>query len=144
MSESERVPCEKCGSKILPNTANSYSGLCAPCHRKLNAPPRGIPSQPLPRVLAYRFFSLLIPVVIALIFLLGIPLGYKLVLGGKNSPVKKGTIHSVQFRSPVESETLVGRHAWIGSDYLVVTLSSGREMWIPETNVTAIEFTQEK
>lgn len=141
MSDSERIPCEKCGSKILSKTADVYGGLCAPCHRKLNAPPPMPP--PRPSALS-RICGVLIPVAFIALFFFGFPLGYKLVLGGKNSPVKKGTIHSIQFRSPTESELLVGRSAWIGSDYLVVTLDSGRELWIPETNVSAIEFVNEK
>jgi DNA-directed RNA polymerase subunit RPC12/RpoP len=31
MNESAKVPCEKCGAKILPTTAENNGGLCFPC-----------------------------------------------------------------------------------------------------------------
>ena len=41
-SEVEKVPCRKCGSMILPETASDNEGLCMPCFKN---PDRGKPSQ---------------------------------------------------------------------------------------------------
>ena len=139
MPDPEKMQCESCGVTILATTAQSYDGYCAPCYKKFNEkPPTAYipPKQsPLDAILGF-----LIPVgIIALVFL-GIPYGYKLVLGGPTSSIKSGTIQNVTLINVIPNAELTNRPARIVQDYLIVELPSGSSLWIPEENVAGIEF----
>ena len=140
MSEdSHRVACESCAPKILPATAEIYAGYYAPCYKRFNATPPVYPKAQ-PRSFLGGIFDFIVPIGFIALFLIGFPLGYKLVLGGRKSTVEKGDIHSITLINPVEGHVLEGRPARIVSDYIVVELESGRYLWIPEENVAGIEF----
>ena len=87
-----------------------------------------------------KVVGVVMPVVIIAIFFLGIPLGYKLVIGDRKSALEKGTIQQITLIHEIDGQRLDGRPAKIVAGYVVVELSSGRSLWIPEENVAGIEF----
>lgn len=142
MPDPAKVQCESCGVTILATTAESHDGYCAPCYKKFNEKPLTTyvaPKQtPLDAVLVF-----LIPIgIIALVFL-GIPFGYKLILGGPTSSIKSGTTQDVILINTVPDAQLNGRPARIIQGYLIIELESGRSLWIPKENVAGVEFSTE-
>ena len=139
MPDPEKAQCESCGVTILATTAESYDGYCAPCYKKFNEKPP-TPYTPSKQPPLDAILGILIPIgIIALVFL-GIPYGYKLVLGGRTSSIKSGTIESVKLINEIPDATLNNRPARIVQDYLIIELESGRSLWIPEENVAGVEF----
>jgi hypothetical protein len=141
MSEdTHRVACESCGAKILAATAEIYGGYCAPCHKRFNDKPATYRQPSPPESVFSKIFGFLIPIGFIALFVVGIPLGYKLVLGGRKSTVEEGTIQQITLINSIPDLDLSGQHARIVTDYIVVELKSGRKLWIPEENVAGIEF----
>ncbi|QTN32545.1 hypothetical protein HZ994_09450 [Akkermansiaceae bacterium] len=134
-----RVSCESCGAKILESTAEIYDGYCAPCYKRLNDKPP-IYQQPPTESLMSKISAFLFPIGFLAVFLIGIPLGYKLILGGRTSTVEDGIIEQITLINQIPDQDLTGREARIVSDYIVIELRSGRKLWIPEENVAGIEF----
>ena len=87
-----------------------------------------------------KAFGFLIPVGFVLLFFLGIPLGYKLILGDRKSTVKEGRIQDIRLIHDNVNEHLNGKEARVISDYVVIELEGDRELWIPEENVAGIVF----
>lgn len=142
MPDTVKVQCESCGVTILATTAESYDGYCAPCYKKFNEKPQ-TPYTPPKQSPLDAILGFLIPIgIIALVFL-GIPFGYKVVLGGRTSSIKSGTIQNVTLINTIPNVELSNRPARIVQDYLIVELQSGRSLWIPEENVAGIEFKTE-
>ena len=138
--DTHRVACESCGAKILEATADIYDGYCAPCHKRFNEKPPIYPQAAPPESFVSKVFGFLIPVGFIALFFIGIPLGYKLVLGDRKSTIEEGTIQQITLIKSIPEHDLSGRQARIVSDYIVIELKSGRELWIPEENVAGIEF----
>lgn len=139
MPDTEKVQCESCGVTILATTAESYDGYCAPCYKKFNEKPPTAYNPPK-RSPIDAILGFLIPAGIITLVLLGIPYGYKIVLGGRTSSIKSGTIQSVTLINAIPDAELANRPARIVQDYLIIELASGRSLWIPEENVAGIEF----
>jgi hypothetical protein len=139
MPEPEKVQCVSCGVTILATTAESYDGYCAPCYKKFNEKPPKAYLPPKPRLLD-KILGFAIPIAIIVFFFLGIPLGYKLVLGGPNSSIKSGTTQNLYLIHEIPDVKLNGRPVRIVQRYIIVELESGRSLWIPEENVAGIEF----
>ena len=140
MPDPEKVQCESCGVTILATTAESYGGYCAPCFKKFNEkPPAPHPPPPKSRPLE-TLLGFLIPIAIVAFVFLGIPFGYRLVLGGRTSNIKSGTTQNVRLIHEIPDVKLNGRPARIIQNYLIVELESGRSLWIPEENVAGVEF----
>ena len=143
MPDETRTKCKSCAASILPVTAERFDGYCAPCYKELNAIPY-VP-QPQPRQsLISRIMGFLVPAIFIGLFLLGIPLGYKLILGGSRSTVTSGVIRSIYLTHPIMiNPNLEGRHARIIADYLIVDMDAGRKLWISEDHLVAVEFDSE-
>jgi hypothetical protein len=144
IEDTHRVPCESCGAKILAVTAEFYGGYCAPCHKRFNETPAIYRQPPPPESFFSKIVGFLIPIGILALFVIGIPLGYKLVLGGRKSTVEEGRIQQITLINSIPILDLSGQHARIVTDYIVVELKSGRKLWIPEENVAGIEFQSKK
>ena len=139
MPDPEKVKCESCGVTILATTAESYDDYCAPCYKKFNE--RSPVSRQLPqRSFFAKVFDFVIPIGFIALFFIGIPFGYKLVLGGRTSSIKSGTTERVKLIHEIPGKEIDGRPARIVQDYLIIELKSGRSLWIPEENVAGIEF----
>jgi hypothetical protein len=139
MPEPEKAKCESCSVTILATTAMQYDGYCAPCYKKFNEKPAvqyQLPKQSRMDVI----LGFLIPIGIIAIVLLGMPLGYRMVLGGPLSTIKSGTIRSATLIHDIPGVQINGCAARLVQDYLIVELDSDRLLWIPEENVAAIEF----
>lgn len=90
-----------------------------------------------------KIFGFLAPIFFVALFLVGIPLGYKLVLGGSRSTVNSGVIKSIYLTHPISDPRLEGRQARIVADYLIVEMDNGRKLWISEENLVGVEFESE-
>lgn len=142
MTEPIKVQCDSCGVTILATTAESYDGYCAPCYKKFNAKPPTTYVAPK-RTPLDAILGFLIPIGIVALVLLGIPFGYRLVLGGRTSSIQSGTTQNVILINTYPDVQLNGRPARIVQDYLIIELESGRSLWIPEENVAGVEFSNE-
>ncbi len=142
MPDEARTKCKSCAASILPATADRFDGYCAPCYKELNAIPYIPPPQP-PQGLLSKLLGYLAPILFIGLFFLGIPLGYKLILGGSRSTVTSGVIKAVYMTHPISDARLEGRHARIVADYLIVDMDGGRKLWISEENLVGVEFDSE-
>lgn len=84
-----------------------------------------------------------IPLFFIALFFVGIPLGYKLVLGGRLTTVTAGVIAKLHLAHPIPDTNLEGRHARIVADYLILDIDGDRKLWISEVNVAGVEFKPE-
>jgi len=98
------------------------------------------PSRPVRQPSVVDRFVFLIPIVFIALFIFGIPLGYKLVLGGKMSPLETGRIVSITLNPSGPAPSLEGREAKVLSDYLVVTGDDGVEIWIPRDAISRFDL----
>jgi hypothetical protein len=136
------MKCKSCAASILPATADRFGGYCAPCYKELNAIPYIAPPQP-PQSLFSKLLGYLAPIFFIALFFVGIPLGYKLILGGSRSTVTSGVIKTLYLTHPISDPRLDGRHARIVADYLIVEMDGGRKLWISEENLVGVEFESE-
>lgn len=142
MSDGKKVQCVSCNATIHLSTAEIYDGCCAPCFKRLNAKPPAI-QQPQKRSVFGGMFEMLIPLLIFVLVFVGMPLGFKLVLGDKKTPIRKGTIKSISLvKQPNSESDIVGRSASIMSGFVVVEMPLGHQLWIPNENVAGIEFSE--
>lgn len=140
MTYVEKVQCESCGVTILATTAESYDGYCAPCYKKFNeAPPTRY--EPPKETWFHAILGFLIPIGIIALFLFGTPLGFYLVLGGRTSTIRAGTIQSINLVHEIPNQKLDGLPARIVQGFVIVEFKSGESLWIPDENIAGIVFT---
>ncbi len=83
----------------------------------------------------FERFAVLIPLAMFLFFIFGFPIGYRVILGGKMTPLESGEMVSLKYVGGGTDPTLNGHKVRILSDYLIVSEDDGTEFWIPRSSI---------
>ena len=102
------------------------------------------PQEPQKSSLFDSIAGFIIPIIIIALFVLGIPFGYKLVLGGKKDRIYQGTIIELQIKGLTkdQSDKLLNSKAEIVSDYLVIE-NDKQVTLISEENISHLVLRKE-
>ena len=94
------------------------------------------PTEAYQESIVSRILAFLIPIVLIAAFVLAIPFGYKLVLGGKNDSIYSGKIAEISVSGCPQTlaERHLGKHGEVIQDYLVIT-SGNKTTLISEENI---------
>ena len=81
----------------------------------------------------------LIPLLLVLVFVFGIPFGYRVVLGHRNTPRVSGRVERVAFADERDARAFVGMPVSVLSRHVVFE-RDGREIWVPDALVIELEI----